>query len=112
MDTRSQLLTLDVWLDDELTIEHLKSIGDIIRRELTVLSQTEHRFEPQGLTQAFILSESHFAVHTYPEEKYLSMDCYVCNPAIDLAKLASQLLAELPVDQVKQSIVVRGVRPQ
>jgi len=42
----------------------------------------------------------------------LSMDCYVCNPAIDLAKLASQLLAELPVDQVKQSIVVRGVRPQ
>ena len=112
MDTRSQLLTLDVWLDGQVTTEHIDAIGTIIRRELTVLSETEYKFEPQGLTQAFILSESHFAVHTYPEEKYLSMDCYVCNPAIDLAKLASQLLAELPVGQVKQSIVVRGVRPQ
>jgi S-adenosylmethionine decarboxylase len=110
MDTRSRLLTLDVWLDDELTAEHMNLVRTIIRRELTVLGETEHHFVPQGLTHLFILSESHFAIHTYPEEHYLSMDCYVCNPAIDLSKLAEQLLDNLPVGHVEQAIVTRGVR--
>lgn len=35
-------------------------------------------FRPAGLTAVWVLSESHFTVHTYPEHDYLSVDCYTC----------------------------------
>lgn len=33
----------------------------------TILQKTHHVFEPQGITMLFLLSESHFSIHTYPE---------------------------------------------
>ena len=32
-----------------------------------VLEITQHHFTPQGYTALFLLAESHFAVHTFPE---------------------------------------------
>lgn len=33
-----------------------------------ILERIEHYFEPQGYTVIYLLAESHFAVHTFPEE--------------------------------------------
>ena len=33
-----------------------------------VLRCVEHHFEPYGYTCLFLLGESHFAIHTFPEE--------------------------------------------
>lgn len=33
-----------------------------------ILNYVEHEFEPQGFTALWLLSESHFAIHTFPEE--------------------------------------------
>ena len=33
-----------------------------------ILSFMEYSFEPQGYTAIWLLSESHFAIHTFPEE--------------------------------------------
>ena len=108
MDTRSQHLTLDIWLSDSLKGEHLEHIRSIIYSKLTVLKKLHHAFEPVGLTEVFILSESHFTLHTYPEHAYLSVDCYVCNPAIDLNELAHSLLSGLPILRHSQRILSRG----
>lgn len=35
--------------------------------KLTPLEYTCHRFDPQGLSATIILSESHIAIHTWPE---------------------------------------------
>ena len=32
-----------------------------------VIGEVEHYFEPQGYTVLFLLAESHFAIHTFPE---------------------------------------------
>lgn len=34
---------------------------------LTPVSSAHHRFEPQGISATVILSESHIAIHTWPE---------------------------------------------
>lgn len=33
-----------------------------------ILDISEHHFQPFGYTALFLLSESHFAIHTFPEE--------------------------------------------
>jgi S-adenosylmethionine decarboxylase len=53
-------------LDDEPAVKDLlKSIVSLAR--LTPLEYTCHRFSPQGISATIILSESHIAVHTWPE---------------------------------------------
>lgn len=41
-----------------------------------------HFFEPYGFTALFLLSESHFAIHTFPEENktYVELSSCVDNP--------------------------------
>lgn len=50
----------------------------IKKSNMTVESCTQKKFEPHGMTSVWILSESHFTLHTYPEHGYLTVDCYTC----------------------------------
>ena len=108
MDTRSRHLTMDVWLASELSESMVEQLKALIRRQLTVLKEVEHQFTPHGQTVVFILSESHFTIHTYPEEHYVSLDCYVCNPNVDLEALREAILAILDTHEVQTHIHARG----
>jgi len=47
-----------------------------------VLSMTENHFKPQGYTSLYLLSESHFAIHTFPEHNrtYIELSSCVKQP--------------------------------
>lgn len=53
--------------------ETLKSAG------FNILDVLEHYFEPQGYTAIFLLSESHFAIHTFPEFGKTYIELSSCN---------------------------------
>ncbi|WP_416421125.1 S-adenosylmethionine decarboxylase family protein [Phocaeicola vulgatus] len=56
------------------------SISIYIRKAgFNVLSCTEHHFSPQGYTALWLLSESHFAVHTFPEFGRTYIELSSCN---------------------------------
>ena len=55
-----------------------------------------HRFEGGGLTGYLLLSESHIALHTYPEHRYLALDIFSCGRADSKAALAVFLAALMP----------------
>ena len=65
-------LLVDVWnlhpsfLDD---VETLNSIMHRVLRErgISIVTQSAQKFPGQGLTITYLLSESHAAVHTWPE---------------------------------------------
>ena len=40
----------------------------LIQSGFNVLQVAEHHFNPHGYTALFLLSESHFAIHTFPEQ--------------------------------------------
>lgn len=44
----------------------------------TVLSSHFHQFEPHGVSGVLVISESHFAVHTWPEHGYAALDLFTC----------------------------------
>ncbi len=44
----------------------------------TILSKQEFFFDPQGLTAAYLLSESHASIHTYPEHRSCFVDLFTC----------------------------------
>lgn len=43
-----------------------------------VLQVTEHHFKPFGYTALFLLSESHLAIHTFPEENKTYIELSSC----------------------------------
>ena len=61
---------------------------------LTVVTKTGYQFEPVGYTFAFVLSESHFTIHTYPEYRSCYIDIFCCNKDFNSAR-AIELLMEL-----------------
>jgi len=49
----------------------------------TIVTSTFHRFLPHGVSGAIIISESHLAIHTWPEYKYASLDIYTCGDSVN-----------------------------
>ena len=52
-------------------------------------------FEPQGVTCVAILSESHLAIHTYPEARHASIDLYTCEDVAEKTEKLFDSLKEL-----------------
>jgi len=108
MDTRSQHLLFDAVLDREIRDADIEAIKQIIEKNLTVVNRVEHRFDPHGDTIVFILAESHFSIHTYPENNYISMDIYICNMSTNLEKILEEIKSVVPFTKTETKIVLRG----
>ena len=50
----------------------------IVDCKATIVSQMFKQFEPQGLSILYLLSESHFSIHTWPELGSCAIDFYHC----------------------------------
>lgn len=53
--------------------------GILRRAGFGILEITRHYFQPQGFTALFLLCESHFAIHTFPEEGRTYIELSSCN---------------------------------
>jgi S-adenosylmethionine decarboxylase len=73
----------DLWdcenniLNDPEKIKELLRIASL-ESGATPIKYLDHKFEPQGVTGIWILSESHCSVHTYPEIGYGHFDIFTC----------------------------------
>ncbi len=65
-------------LDDPTFVEQLLKEA-VLAGGFTLLHQHVHQFTPQGVTGAAVLSESHIALHTWPEEGVLFVDIATCS---------------------------------
>lgn len=62
---------------------------------LNIVGDVFHQFEPQGVTGTVLLAESHLAIHTWPEEGFVTVDVYVCNYMEDNTQKALNLYGAL-----------------
>lgn len=51
---------------------------------LNVINNFFHKFKPAGISLVFILSQSHLAVHTWPENSYIHIDIFTCSKVAKL----------------------------
>jgi S-adenosylmethionine/arginine decarboxylase-like enzyme len=109
LDIKSQHLLVDLWLKESIEEIHITAICKVIEDNLTVLERAEHKFEPVGQTIVFVLGESHFTLHTYPEHKYMTFDIYVCNMNVDLELILSLIETDLPIKHKEIKFITRGI---
>jgi len=67
---------------------------------LQAVGQLSHAFPatadgPGGVTATVLLAESHLCVHTWPEQRAVTLDVYVCNFGGDQSPRARALLEAL-----------------
>ena len=72
---------------------------------------TFHKFSPQGVSGVVVISESHLAVHTWPEYGYAAVDVFTCGTAVDPWTAVDLVVGRFGAQQVTASEVRRGILP-
>ena len=87
---------------------------------LQAVGQLFHAFPatalgPSGVTATVLLAESHLCVHTWPEQKAVTLDVYVCNFGGDHSAKAQALMDALislfDPEQIQRHELNRGGAP-
>lgn len=79
----AKMQNFQIWINLTEPAEVLNICRDIlIKSGFNVLQYIEHYFKPHGYTALFLLSESHLAVHTFPEKgrTYIELTSCVTPP--------------------------------
>lgn len=50
----------------------------LLQSGFKILKKVSHHFQPYGFTGLWLLSESHFAIHTFPEENKTYIELSSC----------------------------------
>jgi S-adenosylmethionine decarboxylase len=77
---KTSIYNLRFWLletDASLLKEHLHKF--LSEAGYGIVGFSEHQFQPQGYTAIWLLSESHLALHTYPEEERSYVELSGCS---------------------------------
>lgn len=67
------------WIKYEKEEIIVPKLEEMIKRSgFTIINKVEHYFEKQGYTGLWLLAESHFAIHTFPEENKIYIEISSC----------------------------------
>ncbi len=90
-------------------VEDLRVILDrvISKSGLHVVSSIFHQFEPHGVSAAYILSESHFSIHTWPESGYVALDIFTCGSDECALRAFDLLVEELKPTAIEKKVLRR-----
>lgn len=78
----------------------------------TLLHLRVHPFEPQGITALALLSESHLALHTWPERGYAAADLFTCGDHVVGERAIAVLEDAFCAARVTLRVVERGPHPR
>jgi S-adenosylmethionine decarboxylase len=68
------------WIFESNPILLKDSFSQILKESgFDILNFQEHYFKPKGYTALWLLGESHFALHTFPEEDKTYIELSSCN---------------------------------
>ena len=86
----------------------LQTVMQVITKihKLTPLKIQSHKFEPQGVSINFLLSESYLSAHTWPERGIMTMDLFSCAEFVYEQKLEKGIVVNL------KKIIEYAYRPE
>ena len=61
----------------------------------TVLGESFHQFNPQGVSGVVMIAESHLVIHTWPEYGYAAADIFTCGNSVRPEKAAEIIVRKL-----------------
>ena len=69
-------------LDDVVYIEKSMEMA-ALKANATLINSAFHHFSPFGVSGVIVIQESHFAIHTWPEYGFASVDLFTCGESVD-----------------------------
>lgn len=71
-----------------------------------------HKFSPQGVSGVVVISESHLAIHTWPELGYAAVDVFTCGEKVDPWDACNYMAEKFGAEYVNASEIKRGFVPE
>lgn len=68
-----------------------------------------HKFSPQGVSGVVVISESHLAIHTWPELGYAAVDVFTCGEKVNPWDACNFMAEKFDATYVNASEVQRGL---
>ncbi|HHP50941.1 MAG TPA: S-adenosylmethionine decarboxylase proenzyme [Moorella mulderi] len=68
-----------------------------------------HKFSPQGVSGVVVISESHLAIHTWPELGYAAVDVFTCGERVNPWDACRYLTEHFGAEEVKATEIARGI---
>ncbi len=70
-----------------------------------------HKFSPQGVSGVVVISESHLAIHTWPELGYAAVDVFTCGEKVNPWDACNFLTEEFHAKHLTAKEMKRGILP-
>lgn len=83
MKSLGQHLILELYGCSQKALSSVSGVQDVMLKaaraaDATIIDSIFHLFKPHGVSGVVVIAESHFAIHTWPEHRYASVDLYTC----------------------------------
>ncbi|NLY29298.1 MAG: S-adenosylmethionine decarboxylase proenzyme [Firmicutes bacterium] len=98
-------------LDDKDQVENIM-VQAALHAGAEVREVAFHKFAPQGVSGVVVISESHLAIHTWPEYEYAAIDVFTCGHTVDPWNALNYMLEHFKAKDTDSSEVKRGVMKQ
>jgi S-adenosylmethionine decarboxylase len=74
----------------------------------TIVEVVFHKFSPWGISGVVVISESHLAIHIWPEQSYAAVDVFTCGSSVDLNRAVRHLVEAFKSGRSSVHRIVRG----
>jgi S-adenosylmethionine decarboxylase len=114
VDTYGRHAIMELWECNKEFIDNRELIEKVMVKATLeagaeIREVTFHAFTPQGISGTIIISESHLAIHTFPEHGYASLDVFTCGDRIDPQVVAEIIAQKLGSKKVYTLNMERGL---
>ena len=75
----------------------------------TIVQKNFHLFSPYGVSGVVVISESHLAIHTWPELGYAAVDVFTCGEKVNPWDACNYLAEKFGSTYVNANEVQRGL---
>lgn len=106
-------LVLDLVGCDPELLDNWPKMRRILRRAAVLAGATpvksfHEKFEPQGITGGWVLSESSILVHSWPEQGYAGLNFHTCGSHTDPRRARHYLVEAFGATGVDARVLKRG----
>ena len=83
---KAQIYNYQEWISETDPKRLFQLFNNLLKEsKYTILDSIDYHFQPQGYTCMWLLAESHFALHTFPEENKTYIELSGCNKEMNVS---------------------------
>ncbi|MGI6307785.1 MAG: adenosylmethionine decarboxylase [Dethiobacteria bacterium] len=95
-------------LNDTVRIEQIM-VNAALEAGAEIREVVFHEFTPQGVSGVVVISESHLAIHTWPELGYAAVDVFTCGTTVDPWVSCYYLKRQFTAERMAAKEIKRGI---